>query len=59
MMESEERNVWKYLVREANRYGRDGKRVLSADVFCPSTAASNYVPFLILDNGPRTATEDW
>ena len=58
-MDSEERNVWRQLVRQANRYGHEGKRVIAVDVICPISAASNYAPFLILDNGPHTVTEDW
>ena len=58
-MDCEERNVWRQLVRQANRYGHEGKRVIAVDVICPTSAASNYAPFLILDDGPRTATEDW
>ena len=58
-MDSDEREVWRQLVRQANRYGREGKRVLAADVLCPTSAASRYEPFLILDNGPRTAAENW
>ena len=58
-MDSDEREVWRQLVRQANRYGREGKRVLAADVLYPTSAASRYEPFLILDNGPRTAAENW
>lgn len=58
-MDSEERAIWRRLVREANRLGHEGKRVLNAEVFCPTSAASNYTPFLLLDNGPKTATENW
>ena len=55
----EERQVWRQLVKQANRYGHEGKRVIDVDVFCPTTAASDWRPLLILDNGPRTATEEW
>ena len=58
-MDSEERSVWRQLVWQANRYGHEGKRVIAVDVICPTSAASNYAPFLILDNGPHTVTEDW
>ena len=58
-MDSEERNVWRQLVRQANRYGHEGKRVIAADVICPISAASNYAPLMILDDGPHTTTEDW
>ena len=58
-MPEAERQVWCNLVYEANRLGHEGKRVLNAAVLCPSTATSQYTPFLLLDNGPRTATERW
>ena len=58
-MSDDERTVWKRLVKEANRLGHEGKRVLHCEVYCPETAASGYMPFLLLDNGPRTATEVW
>jgi hypothetical protein len=59
VMCEEERQVWRQLVKQANRYGHEGKRVIDVDVFCPTTAASDWRPLLILDNGPRTATEEW
>ena len=58
-MGQDEREVWREAVRQANRYGREGKRVLDVTVICPTTATSNYVPFFLLDNGPRDATECW
>ena len=58
-MDSEERSVWRQLVWQANRYGHEGKRVIAADMICPTSAASNYAPFLILDNGPISAKEVW
>lgn len=58
-MSSDEREAWRRLVYQANRYGHEGKRVISADVLCPTTAASQYSSFVILDNGPRAATESW
>lgn len=58
-MYDDEREVWRMLVRQANRYGHEGKRVIGVEVVCPATAASQWAPLLILDNGPRTATEDW
>lgn len=58
-MYDDEREVWRMLVRQANRLGHEGKRVIGVDVSCPTTAASNWGPLLILDNGPRTATEEW
>ena len=56
---TDERSAWREAVRQANRYGHEGKRVIAVDVICPTTAAGNYLPFIILDNGPRTASEAW
>ena len=58
-MDSEERAVWRYLVREANRLGHMGQRVTAVGVICPTGAADNYTPMLITDNGPTSATEAW
>ena len=58
-MDSDERTAWRDAVRLANRYGHEGKRVVFVDVSCPTTVASRYESFFILDNGPRTATENW
>ena len=58
-MDSDERTAWRDAVRLANRYGHEGKRVVFVDVSCPTTAASRYESIFILDNGPRTATENW
>ena len=58
-MDNEERAAWRAAVKLANRYGHEGKRVIAVDVVCPATAASRYESFFILDNGPRTATENW
>lgn len=58
-MDNEERNEWRKLVFEANRLGRNGRRVTCAEVLEPSTAADKYVVLLTSDSGPRTATESW
>ena len=42
-MDSEERNVWRQLVRQANRYGHEGKRVIAADVIFRSQLGGSYV----------------
>lgn len=58
-MSTDERQAWMLLVFEANRLGRAGKRVISADVIPPLTASGHCSKLIVTDNGPSTATENW
>ena len=58
-MDNDERWAWQQLVFEANRLGRDGKRVIAADILPPDSATGSYMKLLHTDNGPHTATEKW
>ena len=51
------------IVREAivnaNKLGRDGKRIIGVDYHYAQDATSNDSVILMLDDGPQTASENW
>ena len=51
------------IVREAivnaNKLGKDGKRVVGVDYQYAKDASSNDSVILVLDDGPQTASENW